>query len=132
MAERISLEVPATLSALCSVRMVLGGLGAGLDYSLEDVENLSLATEGLFHAALQTESCERFSVEVVITDGDLSVYSGEFRSADLRRQVEDGDEGCLDLCRLLRETVDEVHCREVDDAYQVVLVKRGRGRGTSE
>lgn len=132
MAERIKLEVPATMSALSTVRMVLGGLGAGLGYSLEDLEDLSLATEGLFHVALRTESCERFSVEVVISDGDLSVYSGEFRSADLRGQVENGDEECLDLCRLLRETVDEVSCRDTEDAYQVVLVKRGRGRSTTE
>jgi len=132
MAERISLEVPATLSALSTVRMVLGGLGAGLGYSLEDLEDLSLATEGLFHAALQSEACERFSVEVVISDGALTVYSGEFRSAALRKQVEVGDEGCLDLCRLLRGTVDEVGCRETDDAYQVVLVKRSRGMSTPE
>jgi hypothetical protein len=46
--------------------------------------------------------------------------------------VENGDEGCLDLCRLLRETVDEVSCRDTGDAYQVVLVKRGRGRSTGE
>lgn len=132
MTERIKLDVPATLSALSTVRMVLGGVGAGLGYSLEDLENLSLATEGLFHAALKTESCERFCVDVVISDGDLSVYSGEFRSVDLRKQVEDGDEGCLDLCRLLHETVDEVSCCDTGDAYQVVLVKRGRGRSTSE
>jgi hypothetical protein len=131
MAERISLEVPASLGALSTVRMVLGGLGAGLDYSLEDLENISLAAEGLFHAALQAESCETFSVDVVISDGDLSVFSGDFRSADLRRQVEESDEGCLDLCRLLRETVDEVECRDIDDAYQVVLVKRRRGRSAT-
>ena len=130
MAERISLEVPATLSALSTVRMVLGGLGAGLGYSLEDLEDLSLATDGLFHAALQSESCERFSLEVVISDRDLSVYAGEFHSADLRSQVEIGEEGCLDLCRLLRKTVDEVDCRETGDAYRVVLVKRGRGMST--
>jgi hypothetical protein len=132
MSETIRLEVPATLSALSTVRMVLGGLGAGLGYSLEDLEDLSLATEGLFHAALKTESSERFSVDVVIADGDLSVYTGEFHSADLRSQVENGDEGCLDLCRLLRETVDEVGCRDSGDAYQVVLVKRGRGRSKTE
>jgi hypothetical protein len=132
MAERITLEVPATLDALSTVRMVLGGLGAGLGYSLDDLEDLSLATDGLFHAALKTESCERFAVEVVIADGDLSVYSGEFHSADLRSQVENGDEGCLDLCRLLRGTVDDVGCRDKDDGgYQVVLVKRGHGGSTT-
>lgn len=128
MADRIILEVPATARALPTVRIVVGGLGAGLDFSLEDLDNLSLATEELFHAALKAESCERFSVEVVINGGDLSVLSGEFRSAALRRQVESGDDGCLDLCRLLHETVDEVGLREIGDAYQVVLVKRGRGR----
>jgi hypothetical protein len=45
--------------------------------------------------------------------------------------VENGDEGCLDLCRLLRETVDDAGCRNKDDGYQVVLVKRGHGTGTT-
>ena len=131
MAERIILEVPATLDALSTVRIVLGGLGAGLGYSLEDLEDLSLATDGLFHAALQSESCERFTIEVDIDGGDLSVCSGEFHSEELRRQVEVGDEGCLDLCRLLRGTVDEAVCRDTHGAYQVVLVKRGHGSGVS-
>ena len=37
MAEKIDLEVPATLNALSTVRMVLGGLGARLDFSLDDL-----------------------------------------------------------------------------------------------
>jgi len=58
MAERISLEVPATLSALSTVRMVLGGLGARLDFSLDDLDDLFLATDGLLQAALEAEELD--------------------------------------------------------------------------
>ena len=40
MPERIDLEVPATLNALSTVRLVLGGLGARLDFSLDDLEDI--------------------------------------------------------------------------------------------
>jgi hypothetical protein len=127
MVEKINLEVPATLTGLSTVRIVLGGLGAGLDFSLEEVDDLSIATDALFHAALQSEPGERFSADVVIADGSLTVHCGAFSSSGLRGQVESGSEGCLDLCRLLHETVDEFRCCDTGDSYQVVLVKRGHG-----
>lgn len=55
MAETISLEVPPTLSALSTVRMVVGGLGARLDFSLEDLDDLYLALDRLLEAALDAE-----------------------------------------------------------------------------
>lgn len=128
MAERISLEVPATLGALSTVRIVLGGLGARLDLSLEELEDLYLATEELLRAALSAEPLERLSVEVALEDRQLRIIAGRFSSPDLRKDLdaEKARELCLGLCRLLRTTVDDVEVLDAGEAYSVVLVKRCR------
>ena len=127
MTERIDLEVPATLSALSTVRMVLGGLGARLDFSLDDLEDIYLATDELLRNALDTDSLDRLSVEVLIDDGVLRFAAGTFRSAKLRAEVTLHAEDCLDLCMLLRKTVDDVLLEDQGGAYRIVLIKRRQG-----
>ncbi len=124
MAERIDLEVPATRDALSTVRMVLGGLGARLDFSLDDLEDLYLATGEMLRTALDADALDRLSVKVLIDDGVLRFTAGTFRSAKLRADVSTHAEDCLDLCMLLRTTVDDVLIEDEGGAYRVVLVKR--------
>ena len=126
MAERIDLEVPATLNALSTVRMVLGGLGARRDFSLDDLEDLYLATDELLRTALDEDALDRLSVEVVLDEGELRFAAGTFKSAKLRADVTLHAEDCLDLCMLLRRTVDDVVLEEEGGAYRIVLVKRRR------
>jgi anti-sigma regulatory factor (Ser/Thr protein kinase) len=129
MTERINLEVPASLRALSTVRMVLGGLGARLDFSIDDLEDLYLATEELLRAALRTEGLDRIRVEAEVDGAQLRLTAGLFSSPDLRRAVEvtlQGEE-CLDLCTLLHSTIDEVTVDDRDAEYCVVLVKRRAG-----
>ncbi|MCX6372012.1 MAG: hypothetical protein NTX16_02835 [Actinobacteria bacterium] len=128
MAERIDLEVPATLSALSTVRLVLGGLGARLDFSLDDLEDLYLATDELLRSALDADALDRLRVEVLLDDGGLRFTAGTFTSTKLRADVTLHAEDCLDLCMLLRRTVDDVLFEDEDGAYRIVLVKR-RGGG---
>ncbi|HEX5643186.1 MAG TPA: hypothetical protein VFZ86_12750 [Thermoleophilia bacterium] len=124
MAERISLEVPATLSALSTVRMVLGGLGARLDFSLEDLDDLFLATDGLLQAALEAEELDALRVRAVVDGGSLRVSAGAFRSERLRDQVALTPGDCIDLCTLLRRLVDDVVVeQEQDGSFSVVIVK---------
>lgn len=127
MAERIDLEVPATLNALSTVRMVLGGLGARLDFSLDDLEDLYLATDELLRTALEADAMDRLSVEVLVDEGVLRFAAGTFKSAKLRADVTMHAEDCLDLCMLLRRTVDDVVLEDEGGAYRIVLVKRRKG-----
>ncbi len=127
MAERIDLEVPATRNALSTVRMVLGGLGARLDFSLDDLEDLYLATDALLRTALDADALDRLSVEVLVDDGVLRLAAGPFKSVKLRADVTIHAEDCLDLCMLLRRTVDDVVLEDEGGAYRVVLVKRRKG-----
>ncbi len=124
MKERISLEVPATLSAISTVRMVLGGLGARLDFSLDDLDDLFLATDRLLEAALDAEDLECLRV-LILVDGDtLRVTAGGFSSAELRDQVAVTSGGCIDLCLMLQRLVDDVVVVEEDGSFSVVIVKQ--------
>lgn len=128
MSETIRLEVAAALSAFTPVRMVLGGLGARLEFSVEQLEDLYLATEHLFRAALDAEDLVRFGVEMRVADGALRFAAGPFTSPALREQVKPAapDAACLDLCRLLHTTCDDVRVDERDGSYHVILIKSQR------
>jgi anti-sigma regulatory factor (Ser/Thr protein kinase) len=128
-AERIVLEVPAALSALSTVRMVLGGVGDRLEFSLEDLDDLFLATDRLLQAALETESLESLTVRIEVDGGSLRVAAGVFHSDDLRSQVAVTPGGCIDLCTLLRRLMSDVAVEDHDGGYQVVMVKRAGGGG---
>jgi hypothetical protein len=127
MAEKISLEVPATLSALSTVRMVLGGLGARLDFSLEDLDDLFLATDRLLEAALDAEDLDSLRVLVVVDGVTLRIAAGGFRSDELRDQVAVTPGGCIDLCTLLQRLVDDVFVQDEDGGFNVVIVKHRSG-----
>lgn len=126
--ERINLEVPATANAFSVVRRVLGGLGSRLGYSLDDLEDLYLATEGLLHAALGREALEWVRIAMVVDSGDLSLAIGPFTSPHLREEVAAKVQACdaIDLCRLLHRTMDEVLVTDAGEAFDVVLVRRRR------
>jgi hypothetical protein len=128
MAERITLEVPATLSALSTVRVVLGGLGARLDFSLEDLDDLFLATDGLLQAALEAEELDGLQVVADVDGATLRISTGAFRSARLREQVALTPGDCIDLCTLLQRLVDDVVVdQEQDGSFRVVIVKNRTG-----
>ena len=126
--ERINLEVPATPSALSVVRRVLGGLGSRLGYSLDDLEDLYLATDGLLGAALGYEPLEWVRIAMVVASDDLRLTVGTFTSPRLRGEVAAQVQACdgIDLCRLLHRTMDEVLVADAGDTFDVVLVRRHR------
>jgi hypothetical protein len=123
MAERIFLEVPATPSGLSTVRVVLGGVGARLDFSLDDLDDLFLATDRLLEAALQTEELDSIRVLMRTHQGTLRVSAGLFRTSELRDQVVITPGNCIDLCTLLRRLVDDVMVQDDGDCFNVVITK---------
>jgi hypothetical protein len=127
MAERISLQVPATLSALSTVRMVVGGLGARLDFSLDDLDDLFLATDHLLEAALGAEDLDELSVDVLVDGASLRVSAGAFTSPALRDQISVTPGGCIDLCTMLQRLVDDVSVQGDDACFSVVMTKHRSG-----
>ena len=124
MAERISLEIPATLDALSTLRMVMGGLVMRLEFSIDDLDDLSMAAGEVLRTALVDDPLDRLLVDVDVEDGQLRFTAGRFRSARLRGEITVRSEECLDLCRVLSSTVDEVELEESEGYFRVVLVKR--------
>jgi len=80
--ETINLEVPATLEALSTVRMVLGGLGARLDFSLEELEDLYLATDELLRAAIVAERLDRVAIAISLADDALLIATDALTSPE--------------------------------------------------
>ncbi len=126
MSERINLEVPADLSSLHTVSTVVAGIGARLDYSLDDLADVRLAMEILLSDALQLEKLETIAVQADVADGSMKLTAGPFRSAELRRRVTVGRDDCIDLCLLLRRTMDTVTVEDDDASFSVVLERRPR------
>ncbi len=124
MTERIILEVPATLGAISTVRMVLGGLGARLDFSLDDVDDLYLATDYLLEAALEAEDLSTLRVACLVEGSSLRMVAGPFHSTRLRERIAVTPGGCIDLCSVLRRLADEVLVEEDGDVFRVVIMKR--------
>lgn len=124
MAERISLEIPATLDALPTLRMVVGGLVMRLELSVDALDDLYVALDELLTRALADDAPERLTIDVEVEDGSLRFAAGAFRSTRLRSAITVHKEACLDLCQLLTATVDEVSLEDGDGVYRVVLVKR--------
>jgi hypothetical protein len=131
MRESIRLEIPATLNSLPTARMVLGGVALRLDFSLEELEDLSLAATELFRAALDSERLDSWIIEMAVVDDALHLVSGPYRSADLRRRLEGSSEErvCLDLCRLLSSTVDSFEVSDNGEGF-VVAMSKGRTHRT--
>jgi len=129
MRDSIRLEVPAAVTALPTLRMLLGGLAVRLDFSLEELEDLSLAATELLRAALDSEGLESWSVEMAVVGESLHVVAGPYRSPGLRLRLQGapGGAACLDLCRLLSSTLDSFAVEDDGDGYLVTMVK-GRRR----
>lgn len=129
MHDSVRLEIPAAVTALPTLRMVLGGLAVRLDLSLEELEDLSLAATELLRAALESEAVDSWVLEMAVVDQSLCLVSGPYRSPELRRRLEGtpGEAVCLDLCRLLSRTLDSFAVADDGDGY-VVSMTKGKGR----
>lgn len=129
MTERINLDVSAALSSLSTIRRVLGGLGARLGYSLDDIDDLYLSTEQVVRTALSYERPERVRLEILVAADNLHIEIGAFASPVLRDELtcDGGQTDVVDLACLLRRTVDDVAIdARPDGSYNVVLVRRHR------
>jgi len=122
----IRLRVTATPAAFSVVRMVLGGVAARVDLSLEEIDDLYVAVEELLMAAASCGEEPRHELLVEVGDDGLSVSAGPFRSDGLRaRLTGQTSELGLDLNTLMRGVVGSVQvCAAPDDCYSVVFAKR--------
>ncbi len=121
----IRLDVAASMSAFPTVRMVLGGVGARLDFSLEELDDLYLAAEELFRGVIEADGAKRIVLTLRLDESALHIEVGDLSSPELRSLLKPQEQGeaCLDLCRVLAGTVDEVVLRDGENGYSVTLSK---------
>ena len=126
MTETVRLEVPATFWALATLRMVVGGVGAHFSLGLDELDDLTMAVEAIFRAAVELEDSRRYALEVDVSAEKLGIIVGPFRSVQLRQRLftAPGSEQCLDLCRLLTGTVESFSVIDRDGAFSISLLAR--------
>ena len=132
MTERVHLEVPATGASLSPIRMVIGGVGARFDLSLDDLEDLYLAVEELLRVAGELASAATYELSIEVASDRLALTVGPFRSPELlaRLRVEPTTELCLDLCQLLDGVLDSFAVREHGADFTVEMIKRRQTKAT--
>jgi pyridoxal biosynthesis lyase PdxS len=132
MADTIRLEVTASAAALPVVRLVLGGVAARADLSLEEIEDLYVAVEELLSAAAGDGEDPRHALAIVLGDDGVTVNAGPFRTSALRSRLTSAEPSDrYDLQTVMRGVVQSVEvCAAPDDCFCVVFTKRrGGARG---
>lgn len=117
--DEITLTVPRDPQFYSVAHLVLGGLATRLNLTLEGLEDLLVALDGL----LDRDGFGEITMRVRVTEGGLETELGPFDGAGLRGELErePGDE--LGLRRILDAVVDEVSVVTRDDGAWVVLHK---------
>ena len=121
MTDQITLTMPRERPFFGVARLVLAGLATRLDVTVESLEELELALDGLLH---RREGAEEITVSLDITDNELRAAVGPFRGEALRAELEDELGEALSLRRLLGTVVDRYALDDRDDGVWVELRKR--------
>jgi hypothetical protein len=120
MTDAITLTIPRERPFHTVAHLVLGGLAARLNLTIETFEDLELALDSLLE---RREADEPVTLEVRLSDGLIEVAIGPFRSASIRSELEEGGDGELGLRRVLDTLADDVELQEREGAYWVRMEK---------
>jgi hypothetical protein len=118
--DEVTLTVPRERRFYPVAHLVLGGLAVRLNLTLEGLEDLQVALDGL----LEREEASRVvTLRVRVMERGLEAELGPFDGVGLQSDLErkPGDE--LGLRRILDAVVDDVHVDSREDGSWVVLHK---------
>jgi hypothetical protein len=118
--ERVCLEVAASASIMPVVRMVVGGMAARVDLSVDELDDVSMALEELLNAVGEPDGRERYRLVIEAGGEALRVVVGPFASARLRQRL---GEPC---CELVARVV-AVELRETEAEGTSIVVTKTRG-----
>jgi hypothetical protein len=121
MTDQITLTMPRERPFFGVARLVLAGLAARLDITVETLEDLELALDGLLE---RRDGAEEITVSLDIADSELRAAVGPFSGNDLRAELEGELGDSLSLQRLLDAVVDGYQVADRDDGAWVELRKR--------
>jgi hypothetical protein len=125
MTETIRIETPADEASLPIIRMVIGGVGARCDLSLDELDDIYLAVGELWRVATELEPLSRYALELEVEAQTLSLRAGPFHSPDLRARLEfePTTQLCLNLCQLLDGVLESFSVQDGDGEFSVTMTK---------
>jgi hypothetical protein len=121
MTDQITLTMPRERAFFPVARLVLGGLATRLDVTVESLEDLELALDGLLE---RRDGAEEITLALDVADDELHATIGPFSGTDLRAELEGEPGDSLSLRRLLDAVVDRYEIADRDDGAWVELRKR--------
>jgi hypothetical protein len=121
MTDQITLTMPRERPFFGVARLVLAGLATRLEVTVESLEELELALDGLLD---RRDGAEEVTVSLDIADNELHAAIGPFRGEGLRAELEGEPGESLSLRRLLDAVVDGYGVTDRDDGTWVELRKR--------
>lgn len=121
MTDQITLTMPRERPFFGVARLVLAGLATRLDVTVESLEELELALDGLLE---RRDGAEEITVSLEITDNELHARVGPFQGKGIRADLEGELSASLTLRRLLEAVVDGYQITEQDNGLWVELRKQ--------
>ena len=120
MTDEISLTLPRDRPFHGVAHLVVGGIAARLDVTIEDLEDLQLALDSLLRAhAGRGEVTVRFRID----DDRITTVVGPFEDAGLRSELGQTGTGTLSIGRVLETVADSVDLAPREGAVWVELTK---------
>ena len=120
MTDEIALTFPRDRPFHGVAHLVVGGIAARLDVTLEDLEDLQLALDSLLRAHRgQGEVTVRFRIE----DDRITTVVGPFEDAGLRSELGQTGTGTLSLGRVLDTVADSVNLAPRAEGVWVEVTK---------
>jgi hypothetical protein len=120
MTDQITLTMPRERPYFGVARLVLGGLAARLDVTVESLEDLELALDALLG---QRDGSSEVTVALQVDGDELRAEVGSFQTGSLRSELEEAGES-MSLRRLLDTLVDGYEVSDRDDGAWILLRKR--------
>jgi hypothetical protein len=118
--DEITLTMPRKRPYYGVAHLVLGGVAARLDITVEHLEDLELALDGLLD---RRDAAEEITLTLRVLDGSLAAELGPF-SRELKADFEREPDDALSIRRLLDAVVDGYRLEERDGGTWIELQKQ--------
>ena len=121
MTDQITLTMPRERPFFGVARLVLGGLATRLEITVEHLEELELALDGLLE---RRDGADQITVSLDVADSELHAAVGPFTGGGVRADLEGELGDSMSLRRLLDAVVDEYDVDEREGGTWIELRKR--------
>ena len=121
MTDEITLTLPLHRPFYRIAHLVLGGLAVRLNVTYEHLEDLQLALAGLLEH--RPEDDRDVTVRLRVDGATIAASVGPFAGDEIRRELDEADDGDVGLRRLLATVADRVELRADEAGQWVELTK---------